>query len=59
VHHSTVRKWLRNGELKGHRAGRHHRILRTELEKFMAGDFDDEMDEEALHARAVALAAMP
>jgi excisionase family DNA binding protein len=58
VHEGTVRKWIRNGELKGHRAGRHHRIRRAELEAFMTGGLDHDGDLD-LKARAAALALRP
>jgi excisionase family DNA binding protein len=56
VHEATVRKWIRNGELKGHRAGRHHRIRRTELEAFMTDGLGRNGEKPDLQARAAALA---
>jgi len=35
VHPATLRTWIKDGRLIGHRAGRHHRIKRSELESFM------------------------
>ena len=56
VHEATIRTWIRRGALVGHRAGRHHRIRRSELESFMAGRGpSDEFD---LDDRAAAMAAM-
>jgi excisionase family DNA binding protein len=37
VHDATIRTWIRKGELRGHRAGSHHRVRRSELEAFMGG----------------------
>ena len=34
VHEATVRTWIRRGELRGHRAGRHYRVRRSELDAF-------------------------
>jgi excisionase family DNA binding protein len=45
IHPATLRGWIREGRLRGHRAGRHHRVRRSELESFLgslgsAEDFD-------------------
>lgn len=37
VHETTIRTWIRKGELRGHRAGRHYRVRRSELDAFMGG----------------------
>ncbi len=55
VHEATIRAWIKSGELPGHHAGRHHRVKRDELERFLSrrkesGPLD-------LDARAAELAA--
>lgn len=37
VAEGTIRRWVRQGKLHGHHAGRLIRISRAELEKFMSG----------------------
>jgi excisionase family DNA binding protein len=34
VHPATIRSWVHSGQLKGHRAGRHLRVKRSELEAY-------------------------
>lgn len=48
VHPATLRGWIREGRLRGHRAGRHHRVKRSELDAFLGAlesteDFDLEV----------------
>jgi excisionase family DNA binding protein len=55
VHEATIRAWIGKGSLRGFRAGRHHRVHRSDLDRFLAsnsagGDVD-------LDARASRLAA--
>ena len=33
----TIRRWIRDGKLREHRAGRHLRVRRTDLEALLAG----------------------
>lgn len=51
VHPATLRGWINEGRLKGHRAGRHHRVKRSELEAFLASmehcDEDFDLDKRA------------
>ncbi|HEY2746602.1 MAG TPA: helix-turn-helix domain-containing protein [Polyangia bacterium] len=55
VHEATIRSWITKGQLRGHRAGRHRRVKRSELEQFMSALSDgSEVD---IEARAAALAA--
>lgn len=35
VHEGTIRKWIDKGWLPGYRAGRHRRLKRAELDRFM------------------------
>ena len=42
VHPDTIRAWVRAGRLRGYRAGRELRVLRSELHHFLdAGDLVD------------------
>jgi excisionase family DNA binding protein len=54
VHEATIRSWLNQGRLPGYRAGRHRRVKRAELERFMASLSDG--DSADLDARAAELA---
>lgn len=54
VHPATVRGWINEGRLRGHRAGRHHRVKRAELELFLASM--DQMEDVDLDRRARELA---
>jgi excisionase family DNA binding protein len=51
VHPATLRSWINEGRLRGHRAGRHHRVKRSELEAFLASlehtDEDFDLDKRA------------
>jgi excisionase family DNA binding protein len=38
VHEATIRAWIAQGQLPGHRAGRHHRVRRDELQRFMSSE---------------------
>lgn len=42
VSEETVRRWLRGGELHGHKIGRRagYRVRRDDLERFMKGEGD-------------------
>src|SRR5262249_59048618 len=55
VHTATIRGWIKSGELPGHHAGRHHRVRRGELERFLARR--KEGGAVGLEARAAELAA--
>lgn len=55
VHEATIRAWISRGDLPGYRAGRHRRVKRAELERFMASRSDgNDLD---LDAKAAELAA--
>lgn len=41
VHPATIREWVKTGLLPRHQAGRHLRILRTDLDRFMASGKSD------------------
>lgn len=55
VHEATIRAWIGKGVLRGFRAGRHHRLKRADLERFMASSVDGETVD--LDAQAAKLAA--
>jgi excisionase family DNA binding protein len=38
VHPDTIRAWIKTDRLRGYRAGRELRILRSELRRFLAAD---------------------
>ena len=40
VHPATIRRWVRQGRLPGHRAGRHLRIKSQDLEDALKPRFD-------------------
>jgi excisionase family DNA binding protein len=47
VNEETVRRWVAHGELRAVKAGRHLRVKRSELERFLAPDdvlSDDDVD---------------
>ena len=55
VHEATIRAWISRGDLPGYRAGRHRRVKRAELERFMDSRSDgNDID---LDAKAAELAA--
>lgn len=57
VHPATLRGWINEGRLRGHRAGRHHRVRRSELEAFLASlDHSDEDFDLDKRARELATA---
>jgi excisionase family DNA binding protein len=56
VHEATIRSWISRGHVPGYRAGRHRRIKRAELERFMTRVSDE--DSVDIDARAAKLAAV-
>jgi excisionase family DNA binding protein len=55
VHPGTVRAWIRDGQLPQHRAGRHYRVRKSELEAFARSLPPKEAEE--IEKRAAKLAA--
>lgn len=51
VHPATIRGWIREGRLPQHRAGRHYRVKRSELQAFAAALSTSEVDLDALASR--------
>lgn len=51
VHPATIRGWIREGRLPQHRAGRHYRVKRMELQAFAAALSTSEVDLDALASR--------
>ena len=48
VHPATIRGWIREGQLPQHRAGRHYRVKRSELQAFAASLSKTTVDLDAL-----------
>ena len=54
VHPDTIRRWVRERKLTGHKAGSRIRVSRLELERFLrtGGASNDELSPEELAAKA-------